>query len=68
MLLPQQIASSGPLATRGTKRIMRTRQQPGFHAARELSDALRRELEWSHDVDEGMAAHKEKRKPRSTGR
>lgn len=68
MALAEQIASSGPLATRGSKRIMRIRQQPGFHAARELSDALRWELEWSHDVDEGMAAHKENRKPKFTGR
>jgi hypothetical protein len=33
-----------------------------------LSDALRRELEWSHDVDEGMAAARENRAPKFTGR
>lgn len=66
--LARHIAASGPLATRGAKRIMRVRQEPGLSAARELSDALRRELEWSHDVDEGMAAHREGRKPKFTGR
>jgi hypothetical protein len=37
-------------------------------AARELSDALRHALEWSQDVNEGMAAHKENRKPHFEGR
>jgi len=44
------------------------RQEPGFRAARELSDALRHALEWSQDVDEGIAAHKEGRKPRFSGK
>ncbi len=64
----RKIAESGPLAVRGAKRISAERQEPGFHAARLLSDKLRRELEWSQDVDEGMAAHKENRKPRFVGR
>jgi 1,4-dihydroxy-2-naphthoyl-CoA synthase len=62
------IAGNGPLAVRGAKRIMATRQEPGARAARELSDALRHALEWSSDVDEGMAAHKENRKPDFKGR
>lgn len=66
--LALRIASSGPLAVRGAKRIMAARQEPGFRAARELSDALRQALEWSRDVDEGMAAHREKRRPKFTGR
>jgi enoyl-CoA hydratase/carnithine racemase len=61
------IAGNGPLAVRGAKRIMATRQEPGRLAARELSDALRHALEWSQDVDEGMAAHKENRKPHFEG-
>jgi len=68
MAVAQRIAESGPLAVRGAKRIAATRQDPGFRAARELSDALRAALEWSSDVDEGMAAHREQRKPRFTGR
>ncbi len=56
------IGTNGPLATRGAKRILRTRQAPGFDEARALSDELRDALEWSEDVDEGLAAHREGRK------
>jgi enoyl-CoA hydratase/carnithine racemase len=66
--LAARVGASGPLATRGAKRIMNVRQAAGFAAARALSDALRHVLEWSHDVDEGMAAHREGRPPRFTGR
>jgi enoyl-CoA hydratase/carnithine racemase len=65
--LAARIAASGPLATRGAKRIVNMRMLSGFTAARTLSDALRHALEWSHDVDEGMAAHREGRPPRFTG-
>ena len=63
-----EIGRNGPLATRGAKRIMRLRREPGFAAARALSDALRYALEWSEDVDEGIAAHRDGRAPRFTGR
>ena len=66
--LAARISASGPLATRGTKRIMNAGRVAGFAAARSLSDALRHALEWSRDVDEGMAAHREGRPPRFTGR
>jgi enoyl-CoA hydratase/carnithine racemase len=66
--LAANIASSGPIATRGAKRIMNERMTAGFAAARMLSDTLRHALEWSHDVDEGIAAHREGRPPRFTGR
>ncbi len=66
--LASKIAASGPLATRGTKRIMTVHDTSGFTAARALSDALRHALEWSADVDEGIAAHREGRPPRFTGR
>ena len=66
--LAMRIAASGPLAIRGAKRIMNVRQASGFAAARALSDALRHALEWSRDVDEGMAAHRDGRPPRFTGR
>lgn len=63
-----EIARNGPLATRGAKRIMRVRREPGFAASRALSDALRTALEYSEDVDEGIAAHRENREPKFTGR
>jgi enoyl-CoA hydratase/carnithine racemase len=66
--LAGRIAASGPIAIRGAKRIVRARQEPGMLPARELSDALRVALEWSSDVDEGMVAHREGRKPSFTGR
>jgi enoyl-CoA hydratase len=66
--LANAIADNGPLATRGTKRIVRSRTESGFRAARELSEALRSALEWTHDVDEGIAAAREGRKPHFTGR
>lgn len=62
------IGANGPLATRGAKRIARARREPGFRAARDLSDALRHALEWSHDVDEGLAAAQAGRSPKFTGR
>lgn len=64
----RRIAQHGPLAVRGAKRIAGARQAPGFQASRELSDALRQALEWSRDVDEGIAAHREHRKPKFSGR
>jgi enoyl-CoA hydratase/carnithine racemase len=66
--LAGRIAASGPLATRGAKRIMNVHDASGFAAARALSDTLRHALEWSADVDEGMAAHREGRPPRFTGK
>jgi enoyl-CoA hydratase len=66
--LAARIAAAGPLATRGAKRIVRARLDPGFAASRELADALRHHLEWSSDVAEGLAAHREGRPPKFTGR
>src|SRR5206468_1448689 len=60
--------AGGPIATRGGKGIMNARMVSGFTAARTLSDALRHAHEWSHDIDEGMVAHREGRTPRFSGR
>jgi enoyl-CoA hydratase/carnithine racemase len=68
LALAARIAASGPIAIRGAKRIVQVRHAAGPTAARALSDALRHALEWSRDVDEGMAAHREGRPPRFTGR
>jgi enoyl-CoA hydratase len=65
--MAQTIAENGPLATKGAKRIARMREASGFAAARSLSDELRAALEFTHDVDEGIAAVREGRKPRFTG-
>ncbi len=64
----RMIGMNGPLATRGAKRILRTRMAPGFADARALSDELRKALEWSEDIDEGIAAHREGRAARYRGR
>ena len=66
--LAARIAASGPIATRGAKRIVNVRAVAGFTAARALSDALRHALEFSADIDEGMVAHREGRPPKFTGR
>jgi enoyl-CoA hydratase/carnithine racemase len=65
--MARTIAENGPLATKGTKRIARMRETFGFAAGRRLSDELRAALEWTNDVDEGIAAVREGRKPRFTG-
>ena len=66
--LAARIAASGPLAVRAAKRIVSTRLLSGFGEARTLSDALRHAFEWSQDVEEGAAAHREGRAPHFTGR
>ena len=66
--LAGRITECGPLATRGAKRVALAGAMSGFAAARTLSDALRHQLEWSRDIDEGIAAHREGRTPKFTGR
>lgn len=66
--LAETIAAAGPLATRGAKGIVQARLAPGRAEAANLSDRLRYSLEWSADVDEGIAAHRENRRPVFTGR
>ena len=66
--MAEKIAANGPLATRGAKRIDRVRMTAGEAAARDTAWELRRALEWSSDVDEAIAAHREGRAPRFTGR
>ncbi|MBI4195815.1 MAG: enoyl-CoA hydratase/isomerase family protein [Betaproteobacteria bacterium] len=68
MAFARNIAEKGPIALRGAKRVAHTRLAPGLREARQLSDEIRSRLEWSHDVDEAIAAHREGRKPRFTGK
>mgnify|MGYP001627511819 CR=1 FL=1 len=63
-----QIAAKGPLGIRGAKQIVRLQSDGPAAAAHQLSWALRTSLEYSHDVDEAIAAHLEKREPRYLGR
>jgi hypothetical protein len=63
-----RVATAGPLATRGAKRMIRARLDPGLGHAQDISDALRHELEWSADVDEAIVAHREGRTPVFKGR
>ncbi len=64
----RRIGDAAPLAVKGAKRIVNTRLEPGVQAARVLSESLRHALEWSRDVDEGIAAHRESRRAVFTGR
>jgi enoyl-CoA hydratase/carnithine racemase len=66
--LAMRVATAGPLATRGAKRMIRARLDPGLGHAQDISDALRHELEWSADVDEAIGAHREGRTPVFKGR
>ncbi|HJQ64301.1 MAG TPA: enoyl-CoA hydratase/isomerase family protein [Burkholderiales bacterium] len=68
MAFARHISEKGPIALRGAKRIAQARLAPGLAEARRMSDALRAKLEWSHDVDEAIAAHRDGRKPRFTGK
>jgi enoyl-CoA hydratase/carnithine racemase len=62
------IAEKGPIALRGAKRIAQARLAPRLAQARRISDARGAKPEWGNDVDEAIAAHREGRKPRFTGR
>ena len=68
MQVARTIAAKGPIAVRGAKRISQARLGPGLAEARRMSDLLRAKLEWTHDVDEAITAHREGRTPRFTGR
>lgn len=62
------IGNCSPLGIRGAKRVANVRREPGFRGSRELSDALRAALEYTRDMDEGLAAHREHRAPKFVGR
>jgi enoyl-CoA hydratase/carnithine racemase len=64
----REIGANGPLAIRGAKQIMKVDEAQGLVAARDVAWSLRRELEWSVDVDEGIRAHRDGRPPRFAGR
>lgn len=62
------VAAKGPLGLRGAKRIAQLQVSAGDAAAHQLSWALRSSLEYSYDVDEALAAYREKRSAHYLGR
>lgn len=63
-----QIAAKSPLGTVGAKKIIRMHERSSAEAAHQLSWELRAALEYSHDVDEAIAAHQERRTASYLGR
>jgi len=66
--LATRMAAKAPLGLRGAKRIAQLQASAGDAAAHQLSWALRTSLEYSYDVDEALAAYREKRAALYLGR
>jgi enoyl-CoA hydratase/carnithine racemase len=66
--LAQEIAANGPLAVRAIKRLVNTCYEADLASAQELARALRRPLDHTADMLEGVRAFEEKRPPRYEGR
>lgn len=66
--MAMQVAARAPLGIRGAKRIIRMQAKGQVEAAHQLSMELRSALEYSHDVDEAIAAHREQRPAKYLGR
>lgn len=63
-----RIAARAPLGIRGAKRIIQMQAKGQVEAAHQLSVGLRSALEYSYDVDEAIAAHREQRAAKYLGR
>ena len=66
--LAAEIAANGPLAVRALKRLVDTCYEADIAASQELARALRRPLDHTADMLEGVRAFEEKRPPRFQGR
>jgi enoyl-CoA hydratase/carnithine racemase len=66
--LAEAIAASGPLGNRAVKKLIRASVETPVRLARAYSEALREPLASSADTAEGIAAHKEGRRPHFQGR
>ena len=66
--LAAEIAANGPLAVRALKRLVDTCYEADLAASQELARALRRPLDHTADMLEGVRAFEEKRPPRFQGR
>ena len=66
--LAAEIAANGPLAVRALKRLVDTCYEADLAASQELARALRRPLDHTADMLEGVRAFEQKRPPRFQGR
>ena len=66
--LAAEIAANGPLAVGALKRLVDTCYEADLAASQELARALRRPLDHTADMLEGVRAFEEKRPPRFQGR
>ena len=66
--LAAEVAANGPLAVRALKRLVDTCYEADLAASQELARALRRPLDHTADMLEGVRAFEEKRPPRFQGR
>jgi enoyl-CoA hydratase/carnithine racemase len=66
--LADQIAANGPLGVQALKRLVNACYEADLASALELARALRRPLDHTQDMLEGVRAFEEKRTPRFQGR
>ena len=66
--LAAEIAANGPLAVRALKRLVDTCYEADLASSQELARALRRPLDHTADMLEGVRAFEQKRPPRFQGR
>jgi len=66
--LAAEIAANGPLAVRAVKRLVDTCYEADLASSQELARALRRPLDHTADMLEGVRAFEQKRPPRFQGR
>ena len=66
--LADEIAANGPLAVQALKRLVNACYEADLGSALELARALRRPLDHTQDMLEGVRAFEEKRAPRFQGR
>jgi len=66
--LAEEIAANGPLAVQAVKRLVNACYEADLASSLELARALRRPLDHTEDMREGVRAFEERRPPRFQGR